>query len=69
MTALVLMYHRVCASNAGTACYFARGTAVTPGAFLRHMDWLGERLRIVSLPDALRDSAAGMGRWIVVLTF
>lgn len=51
--ALVLMYHRVCARSASTACYFARGTAVTPETFSRHLDWIGERWRFASLPAVL----------------
>ena len=35
MTALIPMYHRVCPRSAATACYFERGTAVTPEAFAR----------------------------------
>ena len=49
------MYHRVCERDASTASYFARGTAVTTDTFIRHLHWLGERLRFVSLPAALSD--------------
>lgn len=37
------MYHRVCARTEDTACYFERGTAVTPEAFRAQLRWLAER--------------------------
>jgi peptidoglycan/xylan/chitin deacetylase (PgdA/CDA1 family) len=55
MTALtfVLMYHRICELDAQSACWFARGTAVTPARFEAQMAWLRARARIVTLADAL----------------
>ena len=64
----VLMYHRVCERDAGTRCWFERGTAVTPAAFDRHLQWLGERFDIVPL-DALHEPAPRVGRPRVALTF
>jgi hypothetical protein len=49
----VLMYHRVCELNAQTACWFARGTAVTPAHFEAQMAWLRARARFVTLAEAL----------------
>jgi len=53
MSAVILMYHRVCAPAASTACYFARGTAVMPATFERHLDELATRFRFASLREAL----------------
>jgi peptidoglycan/xylan/chitin deacetylase (PgdA/CDA1 family) len=53
MSAILLMYHRVCAPSPSTGCYFARGTAVTPATFERHLDELGRRFRFASLREAL----------------
>lgn len=49
----VLMYHRVCERQAQTACWFERGTAVTPAHFEAHMSWLRPRVRFVTLDEAL----------------
>lgn len=47
----VLMYHRVCDRGADTACWFERGTAVTPAALDDHLAWLRERFAIVPLEE------------------
>lgn len=64
----VLMYHRVCPRGPDTACWFARGTAVTPEAFEAQLDWLLERFDVAPLgagaaPPSDRD------RTCVSLTF
>lgn len=45
----VLMYHRVCPRGPDTACWFARGTAVTPEAFEAQLDWLLDRFDVAPL--------------------
>ncbi|HWO25247.1 MAG TPA: polysaccharide deacetylase family protein [Kofleriaceae bacterium] len=47
----VLMYHRICERDAGTRCWFERGTAITPAALDRHLAWLRERFAVVPLED------------------
>lgn len=53
----VLMYHRVCERNPHTACWFERGTAVTPASFEAQMNWLRPRVRFVTLDEALFEGA------------
>jgi peptidoglycan/xylan/chitin deacetylase (PgdA/CDA1 family) len=67
MTSWVLMYHRVCERMPETACWFERGTAVTPKAFEAQLDWLQERFEIVSLSSLLEPRQGLSPR--VALTF
>lgn len=64
----VLMYHRVCPRGPDTACWFARGTAVTPAAFEAQLDWLLGRFDVVPL-GALSASPSDRDRPRVSLTF
>lgn len=66
----VLMYHRVCPRSAHTACYFARGTAITPEIFSAQMHYLAECADVVALGrlDEVRQAGA-QTRPTVVLTF
>ncbi len=66
MSAIIVMYHRVCALAPSTACYFARGTAVTPATFARHLDELATRFRFASLRETL---APGSPDPLCALTF
>jgi len=59
--ALILMYHRVCERGPRTACWFARGTAVTPETLARQLALLRERVRFVTLDAALEEVASGGG--------
>lgn len=63
MTAVVFMYHRICDQEPHTACYFARGTAVTPEVYETQVKWLSKRVPIVSLEAAEKHSPSA------VLTF
>jgi len=66
----ILMYHRVCAYTPDTACYFERGTAVTPEVFLRQIEWFGRRMKFVTLTDALQKIQLGDNKYpLCVLTF
>ena len=64
----VLMYHRVCERDAGTRCWFERGTAVTPAALDRQLAWLRERFAVVPLEE-LHAPARDDARPRAALTF
>lgn len=49
---VILMYHRVC-PMAQAQPWFARGTAVTPDAFQRQMQWLVQHFEVVPLRTLL----------------
>lgn len=55
--AFVIMYHRVCERSERTEPWFARGTAVTPEAFARQVQWLAERFMFVEAADILQSRA------------
>ncbi len=55
MSDVILMYHRVC-DRGGARPWFARGTAVTPVAFERQLEWLLERYDVVPLRSLLSTS-------------
>ncbi|MDO9022910.1 MAG: polysaccharide deacetylase family protein [Deltaproteobacteria bacterium] len=59
--AYVLMYHRVCERTEDTACWFARGTAVTPEHFATQIGWLRSRVRFVPLDAAVEGVLSGGG--------
>lgn len=66
----ILMYHRVCGRGDDTACYFARGTAVTPENFAIQMAFLAENTDVVSLQRLTDTKVNRLGdRPVVVLTF
>lgn len=44
--AFVLMYHRVCQRTRESEPWFARGTAVSPEAFARQVEWLVTRFAV-----------------------
>lgn len=70
--AVVLMYHRICPRLPETACWFARGTAVTPEHFAAHIESLSRHVRFVQLEEALASAATGAlrgGRPACALTF
>lgn len=64
----VLMYHRICERDAGTRCWFERGTAITPAALDRQLTWLRARFAIVPLEE-LHVPARGDARPRAALTF
>lgn len=63
--AFVLMYHRICQRNRESAPWFARGTAVSPEAFARQVEWLVTRFDVRDVPGVL-DSPS---RPTVAITF
>lgn len=65
----VLMYHRVCEPDAQTACWFARGTAITPARFEAQMAWLRARARFVTLAEALAPDGESCSTPRCVVTF
>ncbi len=67
MNSWVLMYHRICERTPATACWFARGTAVTPEALERQLAWVRERFEVVSLPELVLDGGGRGPR--VAITF
>lgn len=54
----VLMYHRVCERGPATACWFERGTAVTPANLASQIAELRRWGRIVSLEEIVAEPAA-----------
>ncbi|MEK8017825.1 MAG: polysaccharide deacetylase family protein [Candidatus Parabeggiatoa sp.] len=50
---LILMYHRVCNPCPDTACYFTRGTAITPQVFHAQLQGLSKRVRFVTLSQGM----------------
>ena len=68
MSGMVLCYHRVIEENkdGSPTPWHARGTAVTPDIFRRHLDDLEERFDVLG-PEALLDESLPDGS--VVLTF
>ncbi len=50
---IILMYHRVCEPNSDTACYFTRGTAVTPKVFHTQIQRLSKRVKFVTLSQGM----------------
>lgn len=59
--AYVLMYHRVCERTDNTACWFARGTAVTLEHFAVQIEWLRSRVRFVPLDVAVEEALSDGG--------
>ncbi len=57
MNRVILMYHRVC-ERRGARPWFARGTAVTPLAFERQLDWLTAHFDVVPLRTLLDETLA-----------
>lgn len=51
--AFVLMYHRVCQRTRESEPWFARGTAVSPEAFARQVEWLVTRFAVRDVPGVL----------------
>lgn len=58
-TGLVLMYHRICPERPDTACWFARGTAVTPERFAAQIRWLSGQVRFTSLSALFDEVLSG----------
>lgn len=54
----VLMYHRVCERSPATACWFERGTAVTPANLASQIAELRSWGRIVSVEEIIAEPAA-----------
>lgn len=57
---VILMYHRVC-PMAQARPWFARGTAVTPDAFRRQMQWLVRHFEVVPLRTLLAQGGGSGG--------
>jgi peptidoglycan/xylan/chitin deacetylase (PgdA/CDA1 family) len=71
MIRVILMYHRVCEVS-GARPWFARGTAVTPIAFGRQLDWLATHFNVVPLRTLLGTSPSSVSeddRPLAALTF
>lgn len=54
MTSVILMYHRI-VERPGALPWFERGTAVTPAAFVRQMEWLVRHFEVVPVRRLLRE--------------
>lgn len=50
---IILMYHRVCEPSLETACYFTRGTAITPQVFHAQLQELSKRVKFVTLSEGM----------------
>lgn len=50
---IILMYHRVCEPSPDTACYFTRGTAITPQIFHAQIQGLSKWVKFVTLSQGM----------------
>ncbi len=65
----VLMYHRVCPLLPQTACWHARGTAVTPEVFRAQVAWIRERARLLTLEEWVHEAHRDGATARCVVTF
>jgi len=65
----VLMYHRVCPLTSDTACWHARGTAITPDVFRAQIAWVRARARLLTLQEWVREAHRDDATARCVVTF